>query len=345
MNSFIKQKFGFSFGFGFWLGVISFILAGIIIWASIAFQKSSDANYEAKTTREVALLCTLDMYTKFHIHPILKIVINGVNQVIPANIGINTLCMHSIHTHDATGTLHVEAPTKKDFTLGDFFAVWEKQFNSSQILDSKVDGTHAIVVTVNGKTVDTYENTIMNDHDNIIIEYKKEESMSKEKIMTNAILHTSQGDIGIEFFEKEAPKTVANFTKLIGANFYDGIKFHRVIKGFMIQAGDPLSKDDSKPDLWGRGGPGYKLEDEIDPNSDLYKTGYKRGVLAMANSGPNTNGSQFFIMHQDYPLPPSYTIFGRVTAGLDVVDAIANIPTGANDRPVTAVTIKSISLK
>lgn len=343
MNFNIKEKMGFSF----WLCVISFTIAGLIIWASIASQKANTAADETKTSREVALACTLDMATKFHIHPHLKIVVNGTEQIIPADIGINTLCMNALHTHDKTGLIHVESPAKKDFTLGDFFAVWNKEFNKNQILDYKTDDTHTITLTVNSQPVDSYENTIMNDKDDIIIEYKKE-SMNKEKItkeMTSATFQTNKGNITIEFFEKQAPNTVANFTKLAKDGFYDGVKFHRVIKGFMIQAGDPLSKDDSKITLWGTGDPGYKFKDEINSNSDLYKTGYKRGIVAMANSGPNTNGSQFFIMHQDYPLPSSYTIFGRVTSGQDVVDAIATTPIGQNDRPLTAVVIKNVSVQ
>lgn len=113
----------------------------------------------------------------------------------------------------------------------------------------------------------------------------------------------------------------------------------------MIQVGDPLSKDDSKVSLWGTGGPGYKFADEIDASSSLYKTGYKKGIVAMANSGPNTNGSQFFILHEDYALPPLYTIFGKVVAGQDVVDKIAEVKVGVNDRPIVAVIINSISLE
>lgn len=161
-----------------------------------------------------------------------------------------------------------------------------------------------------------------------------------------ASIKTNKGDITIQFFDQQAPKTVANFTKLAGSGFYDGVKFHRVIKGFMDQTGDPLSKDDSKVSMWGTGGPGYKFADEIDPNSDLYtKVGYQKGIVAMANSGPDTNGSQFFIMAEDYPLPPLYTIFAKVTAGQSVVDAINNVKTGPNDRPVEAVIINSITLK
>lgn len=170
-------------------------------------------------------------------------------------------------------------------------------------------------------------------------------NLENKKIM-KATLNTSKGDIQIEFYADEAPKTVENFTKLANSKFYDGVKFHRVIKGFMIQTGDPLSKDESKASLWGTGGPGYKFADEIDPSSDLYtKVGYKKGVVAMANSGPNTNGSQFFIMHTDTPLPPAYTIFGKVVGGQEVVDQIALVSTGPNDRPTDAVVIKSIKVE
>jgi len=160
-----------------------------------------------------------------------------------------------------------------------------------------------------------------------------------------AVFVTSLGDIEVEFLPEEAPLTVANFVNLAESGFYNGTKFHRVIKNFMIQGGDPLSKDDTAQGSWGQGGPGYKFDDEIDTSSDLYQTGYKRGILAMANSGPDTNGSQFFIMHQDYPLPPKYTIFGRVIYGQEIVDAIAATPTDPDDRPVTPVTINKVILK
>jgi len=133
-----------------------------------------------------------------------------------------------------------------------------------------------------------------------------------------ATLHTSMGDITAELFAGEAPKTVNNFVFLAREGFYNGIRFHRIVKGFMIQTGDP--KGD------GTGGPGYRFDDEP------VKRRYERGVLAMANAGPNTNGSQFFIMHADYPLPPNYTIFGRVTSGLEVVDQIASVKVRPNPR-------------
>lgn len=156
-----------------------------------------------------------------------------------------------------------------------------------------------------------------------------------------AILHTNKGDITIEFFGADAPNTVANFTKLAGEGFYNGTKFHRVIKGFMIQGGDPLSKDDSMVSRWGTGGPGYQFADEIRANNQN-----NIGVISMANSGPNTNGSQFFINTANNNfLDTKHTTFGKVIAGLDVVSAIENTPTGANDRPVEPMIINSITLK
>ncbi len=175
---------------------------------------------------------------------------------------------------------------------------------------------------------------------------KEDNNKKITKEMTSATLNTNKGNITIEFFDQQSPKTVANFIKLAQSGFYSKVKFHRVIKGFMIQGGDPLTKDDSKMALWGTGDPGYKFADEIDAKSDLYsKTGYKKGIVAMANSGPNTNGSQFFIMTENYPLPPLYTIFGKVLSGQEVVNAIANVKTNAGDRPIDPVVINSISVK
>jgi cyclophilin family peptidyl-prolyl cis-trans isomerase len=146
-----------------------------------------------------------------------------------------------------------------------------------------------------------------------------------------AVLHTSEGDIAIDLYAADAPQTVNNFLFLGDEGFYDDVIFHRVIPGFMVQGGDPTGT--------GRGGPGYKFRDETHA-----KTSYNRGTLAMANSGPHTNGSQFFIMHADYGLPNAYTIFGKVADGLDVVDAIAGAPTGAQDRPHAPVTINSVTI-
>lgn len=146
-----------------------------------------------------------------------------------------------------------------------------------------------------------------------------------------ATLHTNHGDIEIEFDAVRSPLTVNNFLFLAREGFYDGVIFHRVIPNFMIQGGDPTGT--------GMGGPGYKFRDELEGAGT-----YERGTVAMANAGPNTNGSQFFIMHRDYGLPHSYSIFGKVTAGMDAVDAIAASPTGAQDRPLQDCTISSVTV-
>jgi cyclophilin family peptidyl-prolyl cis-trans isomerase len=145
-----------------------------------------------------------------------------------------------------------------------------------------------------------------------------------------ATIETNLGTMTAEFFPADAPVTVNNFVFLAREGYYDGVIFHRVIKGFMIQGGDPTGT--------GRGGPGYKFADEP------VRRKYLRGTLAMANAGPNTNGSQFFVMHTDYALPPSYTIFGKLTAGEEVLDAIATTSTGAQDRPTAPVTIRTITI-
>ncbi len=157
----------------FWFIIITFILTGLIIWGVVNIEAAREKKISEQTSREVALSCTTDMATRFHIHPKLKILILGKEEVIPANTGINGLCMHSIHTHDATGLLHVEAPVKKDFTLGDFFAVWGKTFNKEQILDSTVDNKHVLHMSVNGQDTDAYENYVVQDKDQIIISYEE----------------------------------------------------------------------------------------------------------------------------------------------------------------------------
>jgi cyclophilin family peptidyl-prolyl cis-trans isomerase len=164
-------------------------------------------------------------------------------------------------------------------------------------------------------------------------------------VSNEVVLKTSMGPITLKLYREDAPKAVENFLKLAKEGFYDGVRFHRVIKNFMIQTGDPLSKDDANEGRWGTGGPGYQFADEINSGSALYQRGYKHGVVAMANSGPNTNGSQFFIMHADYALPPLYVIFGEVVDGLNVVDAIGNVATKSGDKPVTPVTILAMEVK
>ena len=155
-----------------------------------------------------------------------------------------------------------------------------------------------------------------------------------------AVIKTNHGTIKFELLEDDAPKTTENFRLLAERGYYDGVIFHRVIKGFMVQGGDPLGMGYGGESAWGG-----KFNDEIDKSSDLYSGHYARGTVAMANSGANTNGSQFFIMHADYPLPPSYTKFGRVIEGQDVVDAIANTKTNPNDKPITPVTMESVTIE
>lgn len=154
-------------------------------------------------------------------------------------------------------------------------------------------------------------------------------------------LKTSKGNIEIQMLGDSAPNTVANFLKLASKGFYKDVKFHRVIKGFMIQTGDPQSKDESLKDVWGTGGPGYKFADEL-----TGKETYKRGTVAMANSGKNTNGSQFFIVTaEDSKLPPMYTVFGKVVSGIENALAIENVATDDRDRPLQNVSISDVDIK
>ena len=155
-----------------------------------------------------------------------------------------------------------------------------------------------------------------------------------------AVIQTNKGTIRFELLEEDAPKTTENFRLLAERGYYDGVIFHRVIRGFMIQGGDPTGTGRGGESAWGG-----RFNDEINRSSDVYRRGYKAGTVAMANAGPNTNGSQFFIMHADYGLPPSYTIFGRVTEGQDVVDAIATTSTGPGDKPVSPVTMEKVTIE
>ena len=154
-----------------------------------------------------------------------------------------------------------------------------------------------------------------------------------------ATIQTNKGNIKFELLEDDAPKTTENFRLLAEKGFYDGVIFHRCINGFMIQGGDPTGTGRGGQSAWGG-----RFNDEIDSSSDVYRRGYQAGTVAMANAGPNTNGSQFFIMHVDYPLPPNYTIFGRVTEGQDVVNAIATSSTDRNDRPTADVKMEKVSV-
>lgn len=170
---------------------------------------------------------------------------------------------------------------------------------------------------------------------------KPETIITSTKPMTTAIVTTNKGVITLELFADKAPKTVENFTKLANSGFYNGTRFHRVIKGFMIQGGDPLSKDLANQNRWGTGGPGYAFEDEIhSANNNVI------GTIAMANAGANTNGSQFFInVANNNFLDPKHTVFGRVTAGMDVVTAIENTKTAPGDRPLEEMLIQKVEIK
>ncbi len=150
--------------------------------------------------------------------------------------------------------------------------------------------------------------------------------------MSMATMHTNRGAIEIELFDEDAPKTVENFRKLAGDGFYDGVIFHRVIKDFMVQGGDPTGT--------GTGGPGYTFEDEINDNKIV------RGALAMANAGPNTNGSQFFIVTTDAApwLDGKHTVFGRIVTGMETVDAIEGSETDGRDKPVDDAVIERVEL-
>ncbi len=183
----------------------------------------------------------------------------------------------------------------------------------------------------------TNSNNTNNSNNKITNEKMIQQQDVKNSMVT---INTNMGAIGLELYAKDAPNTVANFIKLAKSGFYDGVKFHRVIEGFMIQGGDPLTKDNSKKSSWGTGGPGYKFNDEI--NSHLLL----KGALAMANSGANTNGSQFFIVTADSTpwLDGKHTVFGNVTSGMDVVMNIEKVKTDSNDRPLSDVTINSIKI-
>jgi len=168
-----------------------------------------------------------------------------------------------------------------------------------------------------------------------------EQQIIEQKI-TRAIVQTSLGTIEIELFNDKTPKTVENFITLTGNDFYNGTRFHRVIEGFMIQGGDPLSKDTAQIDRWGTGSPGYMFSDEIhSDNSNV------AGTIAMANAGPNTNGSQFFINVSDNAyLNDKHTVFGKVVSGYDIVEKISMVDTiPGSDRPLQDILVQSIEIR
>jgi cyclophilin family peptidyl-prolyl cis-trans isomerase len=162
---------------------------------------------------------------------------------------------------------------------------------------------------------------------------------------TVAVIETDKGVIEFEFYAEDSPQAVENFRLLAQRGFYDGLTFHRIVKGFMIQGGDPRGDGTGGESAWGG-----KFDDNIRRESPLYRRNYLRGIVAMANAGPNTNTSQFFIMHKDYPLPPSYVIFGHVTKGMEVVDALAETPTqrgrdGQMSQPLTPPVMRKVTVR
>lgn len=166
--------------------------------------------------------------------------------------------------------------------------------------------------------------------------YDKQPDMNINMDSTyTAVIKTNLGDMTVEFFLDDAPMTVNNFVSLAKDGYYDNVIFHRVISGFMIQGGDPSGTGHGDYGKY----PGYEFEDELNNQRP-----YEKGILAMANRGPNTNGSQFFIMHVEYPLPYSYTIFGSVTEGFDVIDKIASVETDSADKPTDDVVINTVEI-
>ena len=161
----------------------------------------------------------------------------------------------------------------------------------------------------------------------------------------HGVIDTDKGPIEIEFLPADAPKAVENFRLLAEHHYYDGLTFHRIVPGFMIQGGDPAGDGTGGESAWGG-----VFANEINPQSPLYQGGYRRGLVAMANRGADTNGSQFFIMHQDYQLPPSYVIFAKVTNGMDVVDALVGVRTtlggdGEMSKPLAPLKINKVTIR
>jgi len=203
--------------------------------------------------------------------------------------------------------------------------------------------TLIIFISCSGQTNtlnESVELNTSNQEGEVLSNNKVYESMPKMNIDISknyiAVIKTSMGDMSVEFFTEDAPMTVNNFINLSRDGYYDDVIFHRVISGFMIQVGDPSGTGHGDMGKY----PGYKFEDELNK-----QRAYEKGILAMANAGPDTNGSQFFIMHVDYPLPYQYTIFGKVTDGMDVIDKIASVETGEGDKPVSDVIIESVEIK
>jgi len=182
--------------------------------------------------------------------------------------------------------------------------------------------------------IDTTTTTIGEDMSDKIYDKQPEMNINTNSSYT-AVIKTNLGDMTVEFFTDDSPITVNNFISLSKDGYYDNVIFHRVISGFMIQGGDPSGTGHGDYGKY----PGYKFDDELNNQRP-----YEKGILAMANAGPNTNGSQFFIMHVDYPLPYSYTIFGQVVDGFDVIDKIASVETDSADKPTTDVVISTVEI-
>ena len=182
--------------------------------------------------------------------------------------------------------------------------------------------------------IDTTTTTIGEDMSDKIYDMQPEMNINTNSSYT-AVIKTNLGDMTVEFFTDDAPITVNNFISLSKDGYYDNVIFHRVISGFMIQGGDPSGTGHGDYGKY----PGYKFDDELNNQRP-----YEKGILAMANAGPNTNGSQFFIMHVDYPLPYSYTIFGQVVDGFDIIDKIASVETDSADKPTTDVVISTVEI-
>ncbi len=203
-----------------------------------------------------------------------------------------------------------------------------------------IGGLILLALNTNQKSEIQNTNQILNSKSEITNNNNgQQENMNEETKIV--ILKTNKGDIKLELFARQTPKTVANFIKLTNENFYDGVRFHRVIKNFMIQSGDPLSKDVANKSMWGTGGPGYQFEDEFVQGLSNVK-----GTISMANSGPGTNGSQFFINTVDnLYLDGRHTVFGKVIEGMDVVDKINNTPTNSDDKPLEDVLIADVMVE